>query len=311
MRGSQGKPIDYRDAEVRHEILVRQRQDIWTPEQARNLATQFRLKPGHRLLDAGCGYGHSLRTFGPYCMPGGTLHGCDLDPQLLPHTRELVDEAGFGESIAFSSGDITSLPYASDRFDVAIAQVVLCHLANPETALEELIRVTRPGGCVVIVDNARPSSMGKAWNNQSRLNATQELFRLKADLYWRRGRRRLGLGDFSIGCQMPAWMEARGLKDVDARQNEKVDWIAPPYSSPAQQNELAKVRERFAAQLRKRFGKVLGFDTWYRAGGADDVMLRKIHRASNRDAMKLSKALENGTLAQSFASWLWCVWGFK
>lgn len=290
---------------------MRQRQDIWTPEQVRNLAAHFRLKPGHRLLDAGCGYGHSLRTFGPFCMPAGSLHGCDLDPSLLPSTRRMAEEAGLGRSTTFSSGDITSLPYAADIFDVTIAQVVLCHLADPETALDELIRVTKPGGCVVVIDNARPTSMGKAWNNQSRLNTEQELFRLQADLFWRRGRRRLGLGDFSVGCQMPAWMEARGLENVDARQNEKVDWIAPPYSSPAQQNELGKARERFSAQLWKRFGKVLGFDAWYRAGGADDVMLRKIHRASDRDAKKLSEALGNGTLAQSFASWLWCVWGFK
>ena len=72
-------PIDYRDEKVREEILERQRRGMWTPDQIASFARHFRLRPGMRLLDAGCGHGYCLRTYGPHCMPGGELVGFDRE----------------------------------------------------------------------------------------------------------------------------------------------------------------------------------------------------------------------------------------
>jgi SAM-dependent methyltransferase len=311
MRRTSGKPLDYGDAQLRKEILDRQRREMWTPEQVASLARHFRLEPGMRMLDAGCGYGYCLRTFGPYCLPGGMLIGCDREEELLDTARYAAKRERAGGAAAFCAADLYRIPFSSGTFDICMAQVVLCHLADPERVLDEMIRVTRPGGCVVVIDNAHPIGVSLAWNNVSRLTIPQKLFRFEALLRWRLGRRRLGLGDFAVGCHMPGWMEARGLKDIDVRQNEKVNWIAPPYRSPAQHLELGRMRERLALPWWRTFAKTLGFDAWYRSGGADDAMIKRITAAGKRDMRKMKKALAKGTLAHSVGNWLWCIWGFK
>jgi cyclopropane fatty-acyl-phospholipid synthase-like methyltransferase len=62
MKPKQGNPIDYADPKVRNEVLKRQREDMWSPEQVARLARHFRLKPGLSMLDAGCGFGYCLIT---------------------------------------------------------------------------------------------------------------------------------------------------------------------------------------------------------------------------------------------------------
>jgi hypothetical protein len=71
------------------------------------------------------------------------------------------------------------------------------------------------------------------------------------------------------------------------------------------------MRERLAAPWWRCFGKALGFDDWYRAGGADEAGIRRIKRATDRDMKRMSHALADGTLAHSISNWLWCAWGFK
>ena len=48
---------------------------------------------------------------------------------------------------------------------MVLAHVVFCHLAEPEKALDEMIRVTKPGGCVAVFDNAIAGGPGSGWIN--------------------------------------------------------------------------------------------------------------------------------------------------
>ena len=132
-----GKPaIDYGDDEIRKEILERQRQGMWTPEQIVSLAKHFRLRPGMKLLDAGCGHDFSLRALGPYCLPGGRLIGLDRESELLVTARELSAKEGLGEFASFRVGDIFAMPFDDDSFDITLCQTVFCHLDRPEVALD-------------------------------------------------------------------------------------------------------------------------------------------------------------------------------
>jgi ubiquinone/menaquinone biosynthesis C-methylase UbiE len=55
-------------------------------------------------------------------------------------------------SIRFEEGDAEQLPFAPGGFDLAISRHVLWTLPHPEAAIEEWIRVLRPGGRLVVVD---------------------------------------------------------------------------------------------------------------------------------------------------------------
>lgn len=305
------KGIDYNDEKVRKEVLDRQRREMWTPEQIGSFAKHFRLKPGMKLLDAGCGYGYSLRKYGPYCLPGGILAGLDLEKQLLLKAREKAEEEGLAGSSRFYQGDIFNMPFHPDSFDITICQVVMCHITEQEKALDELIRVTRPGGCIAVLDNAAGMGFSSGWSSTYKPTIPKLLFMFEAAMRQKRARKKSGLGDYSVCCYMPSWMEKRGLLDVNVRNNEKVFWIAPPYNSPAQQTELQKTRERMLESRRISSTMMKRYRKQMLLGGADEKMINRTIRSARRSRKERRKALDEGTLAFSHSYNFWCVWGFK
>jgi SAM-dependent methyltransferase len=58
--------------------------------------------------------------------------------------------------------DVTDLPFADDSFDLSLAVTLLCFVEDAERAVAELIRVTRPGGRVVLAE-LNPWSLWAAW----------------------------------------------------------------------------------------------------------------------------------------------------
>jgi SAM-dependent methyltransferase len=204
---------------------------------------------------------------------------------------------------------VYSLPFPDRAFHFTLAHVVFCHLGKPEAALDEMIRVTRPGGCVAVFDNALGGGPSSGWNNRREPSLRQRLSDIEISLRAQDGRRKLGHGDFAVGCYMPSWFEARGLREVDARANERVRWIAPPYRSPAQRTELRNLRERLK-QDPWRKGWCREHDHML-AGGVKDRDIRSCRRGATDSRRRLRRAFERGTLAYAWSGQFWCVWGFK
>ncbi|OYD13909.1 hypothetical protein CH330_09790 [candidate division WOR-3 bacterium JGI_Cruoil_03_51_56] len=310
MKKRKKHPIDYQDPKTRREILIRQRRDIWTSKQIESFAKHFRLKPGMKLLDAGCGYGYILHTFGPYCMPGAELVGLDREKKLLATAKRLATKQGLGGATKFVEGDVYDMPFEKNTFDFSVAHVVFCHLAEPEKALDELIRVTKRGGCIAVFDNAIGGGDGVSWNNIHRPTIREKLFNYEVVFRMIAGRKKLGQGDYQVGCYVPGWMEARGLKNVDVRSNERVFWIAPPYRSPAQKTVYRNTRERIKEH---KPGSDIDKDVikQMRTGGADKKMISKYRRLAGKRSKQFRKAIAAGTAAFTGSGQFWCIWGFK
>ena len=300
--------VNYRNAKVRREVLVRQRRGLWTPEQIESLARNFRLRPGMKLLDAGCGFGYAMRAWGRYCMPRGELVGLDRDRKLLAQAARFCSKEGLGRA-RFVAGDIGKMPFQNNVFDVAMAHVVFCHLAEPEKALDEMIRVTRPGGCVAVFDNALAGGSGSGWNNWHEPSVAERLAQYEVSIRMMAGRRAVGSGDFSVGCRLPSWMEARGFQDVGARANERVAWIAPPYNSPEQQTVLRNMKERLKEKVRYRVDK--SDVEQMRAGGLSRAKYDRNLQHSRENYPAYRKAMRKRTAAYAWSAPFWCVWGFK
>ena len=107
------------------------------------------LQAGDLLLDMGCGAGR--HTFESY-RRGARVVAFDYSYDELADVRGLfgaMQEAGEGprNSLATSvNGDAVKLPFDDDSFDRIIASEVLEHVPDDEGALDELLRVLRPGG---------------------------------------------------------------------------------------------------------------------------------------------------------------------
>jgi len=303
--------INYNDPKVREEVLIRQRKGIWTPEQISSFAKHFKLKPGICLLDAGCGFGYILRAYGPYCIPCGMLVGFDIETKLLKTARTKATGEKLGQFSHFVTGDVHKLPFVNNSFNISIAHVLLCHLKQPERALDEIIRVTRRGGCVAIFDNAI-ADIGGGWSNFLRPTIKQKVSNYELRLRTMRGRKILGKGDFRVGCYIAYWMEKRGLKNVDIRCNEKVYWIAPPYKSPTQKIEYHKLKERLIEPYDTTTEEFKDSVKCMRKGGMDDLSIRKAIRRGREHHKIYHNAFRRGTLSYAASSGqFWCTWGFK
>ena len=88
----------------------------------------------------------------------GTLHvtGMDISHTFVSIATANAREAGVG--VDFRHGDVASMPFADDSFDLVVCQAAFKNFAEPVRALDEMHRVLRPGGTAVIQDMSREAT---------------------------------------------------------------------------------------------------------------------------------------------------------
>ncbi len=106
----------------------------------------FRLRPGERVLDAGCGSGRLVPVICEQIGLEGSLVELDFAPGMLEISRSKTHPG----NVTFSLGDAHSLPLSDGEFDKVIALALLPHLDDKAKALTEFHRVLKPGGLLVI-----------------------------------------------------------------------------------------------------------------------------------------------------------------
>jgi ubiquinone/menaquinone biosynthesis C-methylase UbiE len=105
------------------------------------------LSPGDRVLDAGCGTGTDAIALLERVTPGGEVVGVDVSESAIAAAWRA---AGSRAGISFQPADLLSLPFPDASFDASRADRALLHVARPEVAVGELVRVIAPGGRVVL-----------------------------------------------------------------------------------------------------------------------------------------------------------------
>ncbi len=127
------------------------------------------LRPGMRVLDVGCGTGTISVGLADAVAPG-KLHGIDMEASQIEIARAAA-KAGDHANATFRTGDVTSLSFEDDSFDVVHCHAVLMHVPDTRTALAEIRRVLKRGGILAARDLITASSfiepvlgdMGSAW----------------------------------------------------------------------------------------------------------------------------------------------------
>lgn len=250
------------------------RDQWWNADYLDLLAQRLEIAKVTRLLDVGCGMGHWARRWYPRLAPGASLVGVDLEPRWVDgarerFARELPEAAARAH---FLQASATSLPFADGEFDAVTCQTVFIHLADPERALAEMVRVVRPGGLIFC---AEPNNFFTycGWNDAFATRPAEDIACVFTFwLYCVRGRKALGSGDETIGDQLPAMFARAGLVGVHVQQTDRPQSFVPPYGA----NErafLQWMKETRAAGAglwdeKKMRARVL-------AGGGDDAFFDK------------------------------------
>jgi phosphatidylethanolamine/phosphatidyl-N-methylethanolamine N-methyltransferase len=112
--------------------------------QGRQAAVQAADRIGGRILEVGVGTGLSLPSY----ARSSRIVGIDISEPMLEKARARARQLSNVEAILV--GDAEKLDFETESFDVVVAQYVVTAIPNPERALNEFIRVVRPGGEIIL-----------------------------------------------------------------------------------------------------------------------------------------------------------------
>jgi len=104
---------------------------------------------GGRILEVGVGTGLSL----PDYAPSNRLYGVDLSAPMLQKAKTRVEEQALKNVEGLAVMDAQRLGFRDATFDVVVAQYVITAVPDPDATLDEFVRVTRPGGEIILVNH--------------------------------------------------------------------------------------------------------------------------------------------------------------
>jgi len=115
----------------------------------RQIALLTEMSSSDEVLDVASGKGVPLGYF--VAEFGVTASGVEIDPEMVDEAESWSRDQGLGDRLQFQTGRSDALPYRDEIFDVAIGELGLAGQCSAADAVRELVRVTKPGGFVVLV----------------------------------------------------------------------------------------------------------------------------------------------------------------
>ena len=130
--------------DVTNDVLSLGQDRRWRSEVIRAVAPL----PGERVLDLAAGTGTSSQ---PFADAGAEVVPCDFSLGMLQVGKESRPH------LPFTAGDGTRLPFGDDTFDAVTISFGLRNIVDPGAGLREMLRVTRPGGRLVVCEFSHPT----------------------------------------------------------------------------------------------------------------------------------------------------------
>jgi ubiquinone/menaquinone biosynthesis C-methylase UbiE len=117
-------------------------------ERIKRLVASAKLKGHERVLDVACGPGYIAEAF---AQASKEVLGIDLTVAMLTIAEERTKQKGV-KNIAFRIGDVQKLSFKDEEFDVVVCRLALHHMMNPERVVQEMARVCKGDGTVLVED---------------------------------------------------------------------------------------------------------------------------------------------------------------
>ncbi len=149
-------------------------------------------QPGERILEVGVGTGLSL----PLYPRNVDVTGIDVSADMLKRARERVRRRGLGNVEAIREMDALNMDFPDARFDRTVVMYVVSCVEDVRRLIDEIRRVTKPGGEIFIVNHFR-SEKGIARGIENGLSPLARLLGFHTDL------------------ELAAFLEETGLKADD------------------------------------------------------------------------------------------------
>ena len=174
---------------------------FWESESKRYV--EFGLRDGLSVVELGSGPGFLTEKI-LVAFPHVKITSVEIDPFLVNYAKNYVSQKHL-HRCDILQGSLMDTDLAANSFDFAITRLVLEHLANPVEAIQEVLRIVKPGGKAVFVDNDFTMHI-----------MTYPHIAELGELYaaYCRSREAEG-GNPKIGCELPTLLKKAGFSKVD------------------------------------------------------------------------------------------------
>jgi phosphatidylethanolamine/phosphatidyl-N-methylethanolamine N-methyltransferase len=108
------------------------------------------IPPGARVLEVGVGTGLSFNAYPTHCQ----ITGIDLAPEMLEQAQEKIDQNAW-RHLQVMEMDALNLKFADNTFDYVMAFHVVSVVPDAARLMHEILRVSKPGATVVIINHFR------------------------------------------------------------------------------------------------------------------------------------------------------------
>jgi SAM-dependent methyltransferase len=212
-----------------------QRDFWWNPDYLRLLASRLGLGDVRSVLDVGAGVGHWGMALLSVLAAETRIVGVERDPRWVERARERAKELGVADRCRYAAGVAESLEFDDETFDLVTCQTLLIHVADVPGVLNEMCRVLRPGGLLLVAEPNNLASMLVADSTTGGQPTDELAERVAFALHCERGKAALDEGDNSVGDLLPGYFAQAGLTGIQTFLNDKAFALVPPYASPEQQ----------------------------------------------------------------------------
>jgi len=110
----------------------------------------LKIKNADHIIDIGCGTGDDVIAMARLVGETGRVVGIDNSDKMISEAQKRVQQAIF--PIEFYVGSASKLPFPDNTFDKSRSERVLQHLPKIELIITEIVRITKPGGNILIIE---------------------------------------------------------------------------------------------------------------------------------------------------------------
>ncbi len=170
------------------------------------------VQPGQRVLDVGCGTGYFARLLAQAVGLEGQVVGIDASPAMISYASRVTR---CSSNCHFQIGAAEALDLPAEHFDAVVSSLVMHHLPDDlqGPALQEMWRVLRPGGTVLVAEAQTPRH-GLGWRLLARVHGYDRMARMVPHLEPLAGQ--AGFGQIGTG-EAPPWLRyVRAVKAASA-----------------------------------------------------------------------------------------------
>lgn len=284
----------------------------WNDDYLELLARRLHLNYTGTLVDIGCGKGMMGFMFSRHLPPGAQVYGVDFEPEYIEEAKQKAQSVYLHNDISydFRVGNASNIPLPDNLADLTLCQTLLIHVKDPRQVIDEMIRITKPGGWVLALEpnNLVPNLMFDRYGETDfDVESTLEVLEIKLRI--EKGKKRLGEGFNSLGDVIPDLYLKAGLENIKVWISDKALSIIPPYDT---QEKMLRVEQ----MLQWIDSDSMGYDyqdnlNYFMAGGGDKEKFDAYWQKLLYNKIALKQRLLNEEYVSAGGSLVYIVAGQK